>query len=91
MAKAPKGRTSAPLTIWVAPEFQTRPEVAELQAAGHTILYLGGGSVDLILSPAAHQWNEYMAVEETRKDGTTYRPYLVAAITAARKRKREAK
>lgn len=86
-----KGRTSAPLVIAVPIEWVDRPEVAELAAQGHTIMARELSNFDLVLSPHAHQWNDYMSVEETRKDGTKYRPYLDAAVTAARKRKREAK
>jgi hypothetical protein len=101
-----KGKTSAPLRIWVWHSWIDRSEVGALHDQGHLLSAIGSGGglfpispgadpttqpPDLILHPAAHQWNEFMFQEEQRKDGTKYYPYLDAAITAGRKRKRETK
>lgn len=78
-----KRGTTQPLVVWVAPEWETRPEIVALRGAGHSILTVAGGGVegppDLILHPAAHLWNDMMW------------DFLPAAIATARKRKREAK
>lgn len=74
-----KGRTNQPLTIWVAPEFMGTPPVQSLIAQGHKVVEMDLATVDLILHPAAHQWNEFMW------------DYLPAALAAARKRKRGVK
>ena len=80
-----KGRTSLPLRILVAPEFAASEGVRGLQAQGHHVVVLGPGfgiepgettQFDLILHPAAHWWSEDMW------------PYLPAALTAARKRRK---
>jgi hypothetical protein len=76
-----KGRTNQPLVVWVATEYLNSPPVEALRQQGHTIREFGGTvpgmEPDLILHPAAHQWNEMMW------------DFLPAAIAAARKRKRE--
>lgn len=79
-----KGRTNQPLVIWVAPEYRDSPPVQSLRQQGHTVADMTrpeecSGRPDLILHPAAHQWNDFMW------------DYLSAALVAARKRKREAK
>lgn len=78
-----KGRTNQPLVIWVAQEYLDSPPVESLRQQGHTVRGMGSiaidGPADLILHPAAHQWNEMMW------------DFLPAALTAARKRKRETK
>lgn len=75
----PKGRTNQPLVIWVHGQWAGHPEVEALGAAGHTVKVMPLNDADLILHPAAHQWNDTMF------------DYLPAALTAARKRKREGK
>ena len=86
------GRPDPVLTIWVADQWLAHPAIAALQAAGHTVRAFGGTvpgmEPDLLLHPAAHWWSEDMFTEETRKDGTTYQPYLDAALVAARKRRK---
>ncbi len=80
-----KGRTNQPLLIWVAPQYRESPPVQALQAQGHRVLSMIPGVLaeaeglepDLILHPAAHQWNDMMW------------DFLPAAIAAARKRKRD--
>lgn len=75
-----KGKTNAPLVIWVAPAYRDSPPVQSLRQQGHTIVDMAPDfSVDLILHPAAHQWNDMMW------------DFLPAALTAARKRKKEGK
>lgn len=86
----PKGRTNSPLVVWVAPEFRDLDAVNRLVQQGHRVVDMQhvyeyglagseGGEPDLILHPAAHNWNDKMW------------DYLPAALTAARKRKKEAK
>jgi hypothetical protein len=77
-----KGKTNQPLVIVVADAFFNHPEVESLANQGHKVYRWSGVGADvpepdLILHPAAHFYNETMA------------DYLPAAITAARKRKRE--
>ena len=87
-----KGKTNQPLRIVVADRWLQHPEIVALRAAGHDVysLYtfidvrIGSGAhigsePDLLLHPAAHQWSDDMW------------DFLPAAITAARKRKREGK
>jgi hypothetical protein len=78
-----KGRTNQPLTIAVPDAWFTRPEFVALAEQGHTVRGLSMmptlASVDLILAPQAHFYNEDMT------------DFLPAAITAARKRKRGTK
>lgn len=80
-----KGKTNQPLVIWVAPEYLTSPPVESLRQQGHRIVEClpphpeTDPRPDLILHPAAHQWNDMMW------------DFLPAALTAARKRKKEAK
>ncbi len=78
----PRGRTNQPLVVYVAPEYEMSPPVESLRQQGHTIVVFASSTLvrpDLILHPAAHQWNDMMW------------DFLPAAIIAARKRKREAK
>lgn len=86
-----KGKTNQPLLIGVPKKWMAHPAIVQLRDAGHTIVDAGDTPWDLILHPAAHWWGEEMFVEETRTNGEKYTPYLDAAITAGRKRKREAK
>lgn len=92
-----KGRTNQPLRIWVDTPWRAHPAVLALAQQGHTVYDMHDfarmppEAPDLILHPAAHGWCEAMFVEEEKKDGTKCTPYLDAALTAARKRKREAK
>lgn len=75
-----KGRTNQPLVIWVAQEYMVSPPVESLRQQGHTIVECPTDPrPDLILHPAAHQWNDMMW------------DFLPAALTAARKRKKEGK
>lgn len=78
-----KGRTNQPLRIVVADEYMKSPPVESLRQQGHRVYSMSepcpGEPIDLILHPAAHQWNDMMW------------DFLPAALTAARKRKREAK
>lgn len=83
-----KGRTNQPLVIWVAPAFIPTGPVESLIQQGHRVIPMTQATLaqiddtdkpDLILHPAAHQWNDMMW------------DYLPAALAAARKRKREAK
>jgi hypothetical protein len=87
-----RGKTNQPLDIWVDPQWGAHPAVEALRVQGHIIRevpFMGSPSTpDLILHPAAHYWDDFMMVEETRKNGTKYQPYLDAAIAAARKRKK---
>lgn len=74
-----KGRTNQPLNIVASEDFMGRPEIVALQAQGHSLVFLDTARMDLILAPQAHFYNADMA------------DFLPAAITAARKRKREGK
>lgn len=75
-----KGRTNQPLVIWVSSLYESSPPVVSLRQQGHNIIVLNENPpADLILHPAAHQWNDMMW------------DYLPAALTAARKRKKEGK
>lgn len=82
-----KGRTNQPLVIWVAEAYKASPPVESLRQQGHVIRVMeippGGTAAslepDLILHPSAHQWNDMMW------------DFLPAALTAARKRKKEGK
>lgn len=77
------GKPNPILTIVVADEWWNSPPVEELANAGHKVYrwsaFVGPvfDTPDLILHPAAHWWSEDMW------------PYLPAALTAARKRRRE--
>ena len=80
-----KGRTNQPLVIWVAPQWVNHATIEALVLQGHRVVDMDQihesdtMDPDLILHPAAHQWNDYLW------------DYLPAALAAARKRKREAK
>jgi hypothetical protein len=77
-----KGKTNAPLVIYVAEPYAASPPVESLRQQGHVIVTFTeppGNKADLILHPAAHQWNDMMW------------DFLPAALTAARKRKKEGK
>lgn len=78
-----KGRTTQPLVIAVYPPWATHAAIEELRVAGHSIISTDqpwiGSSPDLILHPAAHGWNDFMW------------EYLPAALTAARRRRKERK
>jgi hypothetical protein len=73
------GRTNNVLTILVAAQFREHPAVKELEAKGHQVISAieDIAVFDLILSPNAHFWNDMMW------------DFLPAALTAARKRKKE--
>lgn len=83
------GKTNSPLTIWVDPQWMEHPKVKELSEKGHQIEDLlfhepdaphnDADRPDLILSPAAHAWDDTMW------------DYLEIALKAARKRKAPAK
>ncbi len=89
-----KGRTNQPLLIWVAPAYAGHEKIETLREQGHRVVVMetdetaatffgigklwSVGEPDLILHPAAHFWNDMMW------------DFLPAALTAARKRKREA-
>lgn len=75
----PKGRTSSALTIAVPPGCAQHPKVLELVAKGHTVEAVDLSRYDLVLFPQAHYWDDGMW------------DYLAAAMTAARKRKKEGK
>lgn len=88
-----KGRTTQPLVIVVAEQWEQHPAIAKLRAAGHHIFgYHESSPVepDLILHPAAHNWSEPMFIDAEKKGVVTY-PFLEAAVTAARARKKGAK
>ncbi len=72
-----KGKTSQPITIAVPEGWGNRPEIKALADQGHTVVEMLIGPYDLILAPQAHFFNDMML------------DYLPAAITAARKRKKE--
>jgi hypothetical protein len=63
------------------------PAVLALIEHGHQVEVVGT-SLDLILHPAAHGWADALFVECTRSNGTKYRPYVAAALAAARANKR---
>lgn len=74
------GRTNNVLRILVAPQFAENPAIAELRAKGHKVEILDNPdfeTVDLVLAPSCHFWNDMMW------------DFLPAALTAARKRKKE--
>ncbi len=77
-----KGRTNQPLVIWVDRQYVEHEKIAALREQGHKVIDIAppgpGEQPDLILHPAAHFWNDMMW------------DFLPAALTAARKRKREA-
>lgn len=73
-----RGRTNQPITIAVPEGWGARPEIAALAAQGHVVVETSL-PYDLILAPQAHFFNDMML------------DYLPAAITAARKRKKESK
>jgi hypothetical protein len=80
----PRGLTSQALTIWVAEQWYAHPAVLDLMRAGHTVIALAPGfrylgEPDLIIHSAAHGWHEAMF------------DYLPAALTAARRRRKEKK
>jgi len=76
-----KGKTNQPLRIVVAEAYDKHPAVEALRAQGHDVYVtdVTAPLPDLLLHPAAHQWSDDMW------------DFLPAAITAARKRKREGK
>jgi len=69
------GRSSKPLTILVAQAWLTHEKIQALAAQGHEIQV--APDADLILSPAAHWWQDDMW------------PFLPVALKAARKRNKE--
>ena len=69
------GKTPLPLTILVAQEWLTHPQVQTLADQGHRIQ--AAPVADLILTPGAWNWTEDMW------------PYLDVALKAARARKKE--
>jgi hypothetical protein len=73
------GRTNNVLRVLVAAQFAENPAIAELKAKGHEIIFFDAtiDNVDLILHQSAHFWSDMMW------------DFLPAALTAARKRKRE--
>lgn len=82
-----RGKTNQPLVIWIAPSLvgPPRPEIRTLIEQGHRVSYMYGSDTtwaesepDLILHPAAHQWNDELW------------DYLDVAIKAARARRRKA-
>lgn len=77
-----RGITPQPITIWVAERWAQHPKVLELMRAGHMVVVMKPGlrylgEPELILHPAAHQWCDELW------------DYLPAAITAARRRRKE--
>lgn len=74
-----KGKTNQPVSIAVPDGWALRPEIHALVEQGHTVTEIPMVGIDLILAPQAHFFNDMML------------DYLPAAITAARKRKREGK
>jgi len=96
----PKGRTNSPLTIWVFDDWYENPAMRERAAQGHNVYRMSdvtrgdvynAAAPDLIIHPAAQNWTEEMFLEEEKKDGTKYRPYLDTAFTAARAMKKTGK
>ena len=74
-----KGKTNQPIHVAVPDGWALRPEIQALVTQGHTVTELPMTGIDLILAPQCHMFNDMML------------DYLPAAITAARKRKREGK
>ncbi len=74
-----KGKTSQPITIAVPTDWLDRPEIEALIQQGHQLIPMSFMQIDLILAPQAHMFNDLML------------DYLPAALTAARKRKKENK
>jgi hypothetical protein len=77
-----KGITTQPLVVVVAEQWFQHEAVLELMRQGHRVVKFGAGfryleEPDLLLHPAAHGWNDCMW------------EYLPAAITAARRRRKE--
>lgn len=76
------GRANPKLVIWIHAQWNGRPEIEALRAAGHTVV-VGiteentATAPDLILHPAAHAWHDALW------------DYLPAALAAARKRRKE--
>jgi hypothetical protein len=78
------GRTNQPLTIAVWGPWISRPEIQDLIAKGHTIIEATESlanldTVDLIVHPRAHRWEE------------VYWKMLPQALTQARRRKKASK
>ena len=71
------GKTSQPLTILVAQEWLTHECIQKLADQGHTIQV--APVADLILSPAAHWWDEKMFDAK----------FLAVALRRARLRKKK--
>jgi hypothetical protein len=93
-----KGRTNNAIRILVAPQFLTHPAILSLIGQGHDVegLDAGGGldlhRTDIILHPNANFFDENMLEAQTKKDGSTYYPYVDAAIQKGRaNKKRRAK
>lgn len=82
-----KGKTNQPLRILVDAPWWDHPAVARLREAGHTVNACVF-EADAILHPAAFGWHAAMFVEDTKKDGTKYYPYVEAMLAAGRARKR---
>lgn len=74
------GRTPVPLVIWIPVAWRDRPEVQALREKGHTVAVIEAGDPDLILSPAAHQWQD---------EWWEKKAYLEAALKAARARAKD--
>lgn len=79
MGKSPEAKR---LLFWVTPDWEDRPEMIELRDKGHMVLVMGMDDLrhhqpDVILSPAAHYW------DDTMWEGNL----LDVAIKAARQRK----
>ena len=86
-----KGKANPSLVLWVWHPWISRPEIAALHDTGHRLAAIGseGGLVDingaepntiapdLILHPAAHQWNDELW------------DYLDVALKAARARRQK--
>ena len=69
-----RGKTTQPLTIWVAAQWREHPKVLALIDAGHDVEWFPGlRPPDLILHPAAWRWGEWAwpwlegAVKEARR------------------------
>lgn len=76
------GKTNQKLTIWVTKEWLEHPRVKELEEKGHVIhdlMLADATQPDLILTPAAHHWDDTMW------------DYLPVALKAARARRYPAK
>lgn len=87
----PKGKTNAPLTIWVAVEWRDQPAVAWLQAAGHAVVLLhdtseGKPAPDWIMHPAAG-WSVVFFAKNEKGEY----PFVAARLKAERARKKAGK